>query len=574
MSHAVIDDGTAIEDVGESPSLPPRVRAVLTSRLAQLSLAARELAALAATIGREFRLDVLVSAGTAEEDAVLRAMEELWRRRIVREQGANAYDFTHDKLREVAYAEISAPQRRLLQRRIAQALETIHAGDLDPVSGQIASHYDRAGQAERAIPHYQRAAEVARRVYANDDAIGLLVRALALLEDLPAGATRDVQELRLLLALAPIYRITRGWTAPELEQVTQRTLVLCAAVGDDTQRAEALYGWGSLLVVQARLESALDVGGELRALRDRAQPVPLLSDMMVAGAHLHLGRAVEANEMLERMIVPDDSTRSLDQEDSIGWNVAVHTRAWQAHALWCLGYPDRALARGSEAIQLARDLVLPFNQALASAYFAILQQFCADAATVKAAAEEAVALAVEYRAPYYHAWSAIVLSYAEAWEQPDGPHVIRLREAIKEFKVPGARLRLPYYLWLLASCYQKAGRIEQASEILDEAFAASEASDERWWDAELHRLRGELLQAHGGDAREVEAMLLQAAAIARAQHARSLELRAAMSLARWWRGQGRSDDARRHLSEIYAWFTEGFDTPDLCAARALLAELA
>ncbi|HEX6797587.1 MAG TPA: AAA family ATPase [Ktedonobacterales bacterium] len=574
-AHSTTDDGAEIAPSADSPSLPPRVRAVLAARLAQLSPAARDLAALAAAIGREFRLDVLVSAGTAEEDAVLRAMEELWRRRIVREQGANAYDFTHDKLREVAYAETSAPQRRLLHRHIAQALETIHAGDLDLVSGQIASHYDRAGQAERAIPHYQRAAEVARRVYANDDAIGLLVRALALIEHLPAGAARDAQELRLLLVLAPIYRITRGWTAPELEQVTQRTLVLCDAVGDDIQRAEALYGWESLLVVQARLEDVLTVAEELRALHEGAQrAAPSLSDMMAAGTHLHLGRASEANDMFERMIGPHDPTQSLDQLDSIGWNVAVHTRAWQAHALWCLGYPERALARGREAIQLARDLVLPFNQALASAYFAIVQQLRADVATAKVCAEEAVELGLEYRAPYYHAWAAILLRYAETWEHPDTPRLTRLREAIEEFKVPGARLRLPYYLWLLATVCRKAGRIEQAMAVLDEAFAAAEASNERWWDAELHRLRGELMEARGGHPREVEVALLQAAAIARAQHARSLELRAAMSLARWWCGQGRADDARRRLSEIYGWFTEGFDTPDLSAARALLAELA
>ena len=576
--RSMTTDEVAIEGAGASLSLPPRVQAVLAARLAQLSPAARELAALAATIGREFRLDVLTSAGAAEEDAVLRAMEELWQRRIIREQGANAYDFTHDKLREVAYAEVSAPQRRLLHRRIAHALETIHGGDLDSVSGQIASHYDRAGQADRAIPHYHRAADVARRVYAIDDAIALLVRALALLEELPASAARDAQELRLLLALAPIYRITRGWTAPELEQVTRRALVLSDMVGDDAQRVEVLYGWESLVTVQAKLEGVLHVAEELRALRERSQhAAPSLSDMMVAGAHLHLGRIVEANEMFEafeRKISGPDPALPLDYADSVGWNFAVHTRAWHAHALWCLGYPDRALARGREAIQVARDLVMPFNQALASAYFALLQQFCAGITTVKACAEEAAALTVEYKAPYYHTWSAILASYAEAWERPDMPHLTRLREAIERFKASGARLRLPYYLWLLASAYGVAGSADEGLAIVDEALAVSQANNERWWDAELHRLRGELIHARGGDERDVETALLRAVEVARTQHARSLELRAAMSLARVWRRQGREDEARRLLREVYDWFTEGFDTPDLRDAHALLAELA
>ncbi|MGH2485430.1 MAG: ATP-binding protein, partial [Ktedonobacterales bacterium] len=356
------------------PPLPPMVRAVIAARLAQVSPAARELASLAATIGREFRLDVLASASKSEEDDIVRALDELWRLRIVRDQGANAYDFTHDKLREVAYDETSGAQRRLLHRRIARALEDVYADDLDPVSGRIASHYDRAGFAEQSLPYYQRAAEVARRVYANGDAIAFLVRALALLGQLPAGAARDSQELRVLLMLAPIYRITRGWTAPELEQVILRSLALCDELDAGSERAEALSGWESVLVVQAKLEKVLLVAEDLRALSERSRRIaPPLSDMMVAGARMHLGHLAEANEMFERMIGPHNPNQSTDDDDALGWNYAVHARAWHAHVLWCLGYPDRAHSRGLEAVQLAPVLALPFNQALASTYLAMLQ---------------------------------------------------------------------------------------------------------------------------------------------------------------------------------------------------------
>src|SRR5439155_7895781 len=152
--------------------LPPRMHAVLVGRLQQLSASARSFAELASVIGREFTLDLLIAISNADSDSAVRALDELWNKRIVREQGANSYDFSHDKLREVAYAEIGAPQRRLYHRRIAQAFETAHADDLDPVSGQIASHYEQAGMVEQAIPYYQRAAIVAQHVYANDDAIG------------------------------------------------------------------------------------------------------------------------------------------------------------------------------------------------------------------------------------------------------------------------------------------------------------------------------------------------------------------------------------------------------------------
>src|SRR5215472_5941811 len=197
----------------DARTLPPRMHAVLVGRLLQLSVSARWFVELAATIGRAFTLDLLSTAGNTDSDNAVRALDELWHKRIMREHGANSYDFTHDKLREVAYREISAPQRRMLHRRVAQALEAMHTDDLDVVSGQLASHYERAGMIEQAIPYYQRAAAVAQRVYANEDAISLLSRSLELLELLPAGPKRDKQELGLQLALAPLYRVTTGWAA-------------------------------------------------------------------------------------------------------------------------------------------------------------------------------------------------------------------------------------------------------------------------------------------------------------------------------------------------------------------------
>ncbi|MGH2485505.1 MAG: hypothetical protein ACRDHE_05780, partial [Ktedonobacterales bacterium] len=181
---------------------------------------------------------------------------------------------------------------------------------------------------------------------------------------------------------------------------------------------------------------------------------------------------------------------------------------------------------------------------------------------------------VEYQAPYYRTWAAVLLRYTETSRRPDAAQLAGLRTAITAFSASSARLRLPFYLWLLASSYGKAGLIEDGLAVVDEGLAVSRESNERWWDAELHRLRGRLTQAHGGNENVVEAELLEAADVARTQCARSLELRAAMSLARWWSGRNRRDDARRQLSAVYDWFTEGFDTPDLRAARTVLAELA
>jgi DNA-binding SARP family transcriptional activator/predicted ATPase len=556
-------------------ALPARVHAVLAGRLLQLSASAQEFAWLAATIGREFTLDLLMAASQADADRAVHALDELWQKRIVREQGATSYDFTHDKLREVAYAQISVPHRRLLHQRLAQALEALQADDLDPVCGQIATHYERAGLLEQALPYYQRAAAVAQRLYANQDAITLLSRGLKLLEHLPAGLKRDRQELPLLLALAPLYRVTKGWAAPELVRVLDRALALCDTAGDDTQRAQVLYGLQSLYVVQARLDQVQSVSDELQLLYQHAlgTAAPPLSRMMPTGARLHLGRIAEANAQFAEIIAAPDPDQLLHLQESQGANYAAHGRAWQAHALWCLGYPQQALERGLEAVRLVQSLHQPFNQALVVAYLALLQQWRADEATARACAEEALELTSASQASYYRDWAAILVSYAQAVEQPDELHIGQLRASIDAFKAAGARLRLPYYLSLLAHLYAQAGRAAEGLAVVDEALAEARAHNERWWNAEVHRLRGELLLRQGADAEEIEAALRRASELARAQQARSLELRATMSLARWWRAQGRANEARERLSKLYAWFTEGLDTPDLQAAHALLAQL-
>ncbi len=555
--------------------LPPRVQAVLVGRLLQLSASAHAFLELAATIGCEFTFDLLISASNAEVDTAVCALDELWQKRIVREVGANRYDFTHDKLREVAYAEINVPQRRLLHRRIAQALEALHAEDLDLVSGQIASQYERAGMAEKAIPAYQRAAAVAQRRFANEGAISLLVRGLELLEWLPAGSQRDQQELHLQVALIPIYSMTKGWTAPELERTLYRTLELCDLVGSDEERAQALFVLQSMYAVQAKLDKVPIVFDELQTLYQRllGAPPPPLTGVILACTLLHMGRITEANQQFVQIFTAQAPDQLLHLQESQGVNYAAYWRAMQSHALWCLGYPEQALSRGLEAVKLVRDLDQPFNQALVSAYLALLQQLGGDEAIAREHAEEALALSTKYQASYYQAWANILVSFARASEQPNEEAIRHLRESISTFTSSGARLRLPYYLSLLARVYGKAGRCGEGLACIDEALSLARAHNERWWDAELHRLRGELLLANGAEVSAVEAAMTRAIEIAQSQQARSLELRATMSLARCCIAQHRCDDASRRLHDLYHWFTEGFDTPDLQAARLLLAEL-
>jgi tetratricopeptide (TPR) repeat protein len=211
--------------------LPPKVQAVIATRLAQLSPPARELASVAAVIGRAFAVDVLAKASDASEEALVRGLDELWQRRIVREHGVDAYDFSHDKLREVTYADQSPTRRRVLHRRVAEALETLHAADLDSVSGQIAVHYDMAGLAGNAIHYYQRAAEVAQQVYANAEAITYLSRALELTPE-----TDRAGRYALLLAREKAYDLTGKRDAQARDLLALKEL--SEALDDNKRRAE------------------------------------------------------------------------------------------------------------------------------------------------------------------------------------------------------------------------------------------------------------------------------------------------------------------------------------------------
>ncbi len=569
------------ENGGEAPQgvrehgiagLPPRAHAVIAGRLAQLSDSAWETAAAAAVIGRAFDLAVLVRL-MGEEDVVVGALDELWRKRIIREHGPNAYDFTHDKLRDVAYGETSAPKRRQLHRRVAEALVGMHEKDLDPVSAQIAAHYENAGLFEQAVPRYSRAAVVAQGVYAHDEAIALVGRGLALLGELPGSARRDGSELEFLLVLAPSYRVTMGWAAPKLGEVLERALALCDRVGTGAQRAEILYGMQSLTATQGRLEKCALITDEMvRVFRETLGSEPPRSAFVVlAAVRQQMGRFQEASDLVDELVRDTDPSQLQHLQESQGLNYELAARAWQSHALWCLGRPDTALERAVHNLRLARQLEQPFSQLFAATYLALLQQLRADPATFRGQAKEALELATKFKATYYRQWSAILVAYAETLDRPEATGLERLRSAIESFKETGVRIRLPYYLALLADAHLRAHETDAGLDVVDEALSHSRQTKERWWDAELHRLRGELLLCRGAEPADAEAALRSALEIARGQQAKSLELRAATALARLWAGFGRTAEARDLLAPIYASFTEGLETPDLQAAQGLLS---
>jgi adenylate cyclase len=351
-------------------------------------------------------------------------------------------------------------------------------------------------------------------------------------------------------------------------------MILGDKTEDIDQRLRVLFGLQSLYVVQAKYEKVESAYAQAEKLFTQTQSVrPPFVGLHLAGAKLFMGRMAEAKELFDRIVTKRDYNHIRDLQESHGMNYLVHGLAWNAHAIWCLGHPQSALDKAEAAAEFARERQQPFSQALAITYLTMLHVWRSNADDLMAYAEDARRLTLEYDAPYYHAWSNILWCFAQAERQADAENLDRLHDAIQAYIATGARTRLPVYFAWLAQVRLKAGRWEEGADALDRALSESHRNNEHWWDAEIHRLRAEWMLGQGDNPADAEAAYRRALEIARFQQARSLELRAATGLARLMRSQSREEEAKRCLTQIYDEFMEGFDTPDLQIAQALIAQL-
>jgi len=342
---------------------------------------------------------------------------------------------------------------------------------------------------------------------------------------------------------------------------------------------QAIFYWqrAGQRVVRAELQTARELGEELLTLAQHFQdPTYLLgAHWTLGGALFCLGELVLAREHWAQSIALYEPQQHYAHTVLFGWNLNVFGRAWAPHALWSIGYPDQALAMSREAVTLAQELSHPFSLAVVLDYAAMLHQFRREPQAVHERAEAAIALCTEHGFAYYLAWGTTMQGWAQVAQGQDVEGLARMRHGLAALRATGAALRLPYYLALLAEACGRTGQAVEGLALLAEALAQAHKAEESWMEAELHRLKGELLLSLSADHHaEAGGCLHQALAIARCQQAKSLELRAAMSQSRLWQQQGKRAEAHQLLAEIYDWFTEGFDTPDLRAAKALLEELA
>jgi DNA-binding SARP family transcriptional activator/tetratricopeptide (TPR) repeat protein len=469
------------------------VGAVLTRRLAQVSETARDVAGLASAVGRTFSLDLLSEAGDLDADSVVAAVDELWRHRIVRETG-DGYDFSHDLLRDAAYAQVSPPRRWLLHRRVAQGLELLHADDPDSVSAQLAEQYHRGGRADRAVEYYRRAADVAAATFAHGEAVRLHRAALALVQELPPGRDRMHRELVILEAMAAPLNAWCGYASAELRAVLDATIELATTVGRRDTMLAALVSLWSALFVQGDLAVADRTGRRALALLEPGSALAGPAHFAAGGTALSRGHIAEA---LEHFALSEElGGRNVL---SVGTRPDVHGRAFVAHAHWLVGHDDEAVRACEEAILLARTSENPYSLAVALAYAGITHQMRRADVELADVAGELCDLCERYDFAYYREW-ALVLT---GWQRGD---IELARRGVDNLKADGAFARMPYWLSLVADLEARLGRPDAAVATLDAAIVGGQARSDHWWLPEVLRMRASF------DRRETAIARLDAAA--------------------------------------------------------------
>jgi predicted ATPase len=553
--------------------LPPRLQAVITARLKRLSPFGRELAGMAAAIGRNFDVELLKQISSSDDDTLVRGLEELWQQQVIREQGTGLYDFSHDKIREVAYAHLSPAQRQLIHRRIAAGLEQRYGRGPHPASNRIAAHYEQAGQIEEAVLAYREAAAAARTLSARE-VLAYLTTSLDLLQRLPASPQRDRLELDLLLEQGATLMQARGNADPDVAATFERARKLLLKMDDLLQIGPILWGLWSFYNVRAQYDMAHQLAEQIRQTAQLvADPtLEVVMDAALGITYLYRGQLALAHHHIERALSNYHTAPEQCGPPSYPLDLSILLLPYAGWTEWLLGQPDQALARCTTAIERAKQQ----NQRLDLAYAHVLTAFVhylgREPDQMRAHATAGRSLAEQYGYDILAASTVIFGNWVELMEQPNPDLLEQIEQGLAAWQSNEAGMQVSSFLAMLAEAQGRCGQQTAGLATLERALAHMAMHGECFFEAELYRLQGELHWAVG-DEDAAEASFQQALAVAQAQNSRMLALRAATSLAQLWQQQGRATEAGPLLAEIYGQFEEGFSTLDLQTAQALLVEL-
>jgi predicted ATPase len=559
-------------------AIPDTLQDALMARLDQLNTA-KEVAQLAAVLGREFPYALLQAIAPQDEATLQAGLVQLVGAELLYQRGRPPrarYLFKHALIQDAAYASLLKSTRQHVHQQIAQVLEARFPALVETQPELVAQHYTAAGCTEQAVHYWQRAGEQASARSANLEAISHVTTGIELLRTLPETLARTQHALTLHIALGAALQIAKGHAAPEVEHAYTQAYALCQQVGETPELVPVLFGLWRFYNTRAQLHTARELGETLLRLAQRV-PDPALAVVAHYALGLTsfwLGALPAARLHLEEGIARYRPDQRRAPSFRMGQDPGVACRIYAAATLWSLGYPEQALARVHEALALAHELSHPFSLAFARCFAAFVSQFRRDVPAVHAHAEATVALSTEQGFTQWAVQGTILRGWGLATQGQGEEEIAQVRQGIAAYRATGAAVFVPYFYTWLADVSAYLSHVEDGLQALAEAHTLVEQHEERWWEAEIARLRGVLLLRQPVPSpEEAETWLQQALDVARRQEAKSLELRAAMSLSRLWQQQGKCVEAYELLAPVYSWFTEGFDTADLQEAKALLAEL-
>jgi predicted ATPase len=571
------DDSYDLSGPFSDLSIPATLQDSLMARLDKVPTV-REVAQLGAVFGREFPYDMLHAVGVIEEGALRDGLDQLVDAELLYQRGRPPhakYMFKHALIQDAAYQSLLKRTRQHYHTEVAALLSDRFADTVDANPEILAHHYSEAGDNGQAVNYSLRAGQLAMQRSANHEAIGHLNKGLALLPKADGNAS---QELAIQRLLGPAYMATKGYGAPETTKAFERARQLCAIVDDDSIFPVMFGVWVSALT-RGLHAPAIETAIEMQGLINRTDDIYVKgsSHLMSGTSYLHVGNLLDARDYFD---ASKNICESVAAEDSranallYGLDMMAAGYAYGAWCEWLLGYPETALKRSQLALASLDISQHGYTRSRALYWCSVVSQLRGDWRGVADLAEVAVSKAKEHGLSMVVAGGRIMHGCAQAALNGDGGQSSEVAEALAAYAATGARFQSPYHHTLLAGLHLRNGEIEAGMDLINKAQHIVEEIGEKFFAAEILRLKGELLAVSEGRRAEAEDCFQKALEIARAQDAKSLELRAASSLTRLWDAQGKRVEARDLLAPVYNLFTEGFDTRDLMEAKALLDRLA
>ena len=557
-------------------AIPATLHSSLLARLDRL-FSARRVAQIGAAIGRQFSYTLTRAVSCLPDDELQTALSQLVASELVFQRGTPpdaVYSFKHALVQDAAHASLLRKARQQLHAQIADALETHSPEIIESQPELLAQHYAEAGLVERAVAFWGKAGHRSVGRSAMAEAAAQFQKGLDQLALLPDTLERRQKELGFSSALGGVLNVVKGSAAPETGQAYARAQVLWEQLGSPMEFVEVPCGQSRYHAHRGELDQAQSLAEDLLHLSHRRNDsAGLVMGHYSAGRNLMwVGSFASSRSHLETVLALYDPNSHHSLVRQTGIHPQLAAQAALGIVLFCLGFPDQALAQSNKAIAEARRLPHPPTLAMSLGMDALLLSIIGDDIGLGQRVDGLVTIATDQGFPFYGATGAIFRGWVKAKNADVTEGLSLVRSGSNAYCATGATVWMPLYIALLAGVCEIAGQIEEAAARLDQALQLAERTGERWFAAELYRQKGGLLLRQGHP-EAAEERYRKALSVAREQEAKLWELRAATSLARLWRGQGRCDTARDPLAPVYGWFTEGFAIPDLKAAKMLLDEL-